>query len=211
MPLTVSILEDRLLSQISPGNPARFHEILTQADERLLELGKWSWTRGPLDLTPVDGVVSLPAEYVSIVGCRIGSMASGVLWQEISFVEEGPGLIPIEGTGGQLLDLGVIDGVRQYQTTGSDPGDIVVLARFAPRSLEEPADIPLCQSFAALKQAMLSIVYEERNDLERSVSYMQSAEFTLNKKEIAYRGAAKKIFDPKIYGPPTRRSSHNFP
>lgn len=211
MPLTAAILEARLINEIAPGNSAGFKELLTQADERLLEAGKWQWTRGPLDLTPTDGVVALPSGYTSIVGCRIGSVAKGVLWQEIEFLEDGPGVIPVEGANGQLLDQGLVAGVRSYRCTGSAPEAIVVLARFAPLPITTGADIPRCQSFAALKQAMFSLLYEGNNDIERSRAYMAMAVESLDFQETAYRGSAKKVFDPKIYGPPRRRSSTNFP
>ncbi len=211
MPLTAATLETRLINEIAPGNSAGFKELLTRADERLLEAGKWQWTRGPLELTPTDGVVVLPDGYASIVGCHIGSIAKGVLWQEIEFLEEGPGVIPVQGINGQLLDQGLIAGVRTYRCTGSDPTEIVVLARFSPLPITTGTDVPRCQSFAALHQAMFSLLYESANDVEHSRAYMAMAVETLNAQEAAYRGSAKKVFDPKIYGPPRRRSHSNFP
>lgn len=211
MPITALVLESRLLRDIAPGNVERFYEVLSEADEKLLEAGKWSWTRRPLDLTPTNGIVSLPGGYTSIVGCKVGSMAKGVLWQEIEFLEHGPGVIPVEGCSGQLLDIGVIEGVRQYRCTGSDPQDIVVLARYAPSEITGPFSIPRCQSFSAIKNAMLSLIYEGASDPERGRMYFQMALETLSNQEVAYRGSAKKVFDPKIYGPPRRRTSTNFP
>lgn len=43
--LTVLHLEDRLLGQIAPNNPAEFLRLLNEADACLLEAGKWAWTR----------------------------------------------------------------------------------------------------------------------------------------------------------------------
>lgn len=211
MPLTALTLESRLMPEVAPGDPERFYEILSEADERLLDAGKWQWTRAPLDLVPVDGIVTLPEGYASIVGCKIGSMAAGVLWQEIEYLDGGPGAIPIEGLNGQLLDLGVIEGQRQYRCTGSAPEAIVVLARYAHIPVTALDDSPRCQSFPALKQAMLAVNAENNQDLERSVAFMRLAVQTLDLQEAAHRGAARKVFDPKIYGPPRRRSSHNFP
>jgi hypothetical protein len=211
MPLTALALETRLLDEITDGDSDRFRELLSEVDERLLEMGKWQWTRGPIDLTPVDGIVELPEGYSSIVGCKIGSMAAGVLWQEIEYLEGGPGIIPVEGINGQLLDLGLIEGVRTYRCTGSNPEEIVVLARFAPLPIVENDDSPRCQSFSAIKQGLMALVAESVNDLERSRMLMKMAIETLDFQEQSYRGSARKIFDPKIYGPPRRRNNHNFP
>jgi hypothetical protein len=204
-------MESRCLSIIAPENTERFYLLLTEADERLLEAGKWAWTRGPIDLIPVNGVVTLPLGYESIVGCRIGSMAAGVLWQEIEYVEGGPGVIPVEGCQGQLLDQGMVGEDRVYKCVGAQPDVVVVLARYAPRELTKPEDVPRCQSFSALRSMMMGIIYEEKNDLDRAQGYFQMAMATLNNQETAYRGSAKKIFDPKIYGPPRRTTHHNFP
>lgn len=211
MPLTALQLEAGLIDRLAPGNTEKFYLLLTEADEKLLEAGKWAWTRGPLDLIPVNGVVTLPPEYTSIVGCRIGSMAAGVLWQEIEYLEGGPGVIPVEGCSGQLLDQGTNAGSRVYKCVGAQPDVVVVLARYAPVNITKPEDIPRCQSFSAIKNTMMSLVYEETNELERAMGYFNLAMNTLNSQETAYRGSAKKVFDPKIYGPPQRRTSHNFP
>ncbi len=211
MPLSALVLESRLFREIAPGEIERFYQILTEADERLLESGRWHWTRGPLDLTPEDGVVVMPEGYNSIVGCRIGSLARGVLWQEIEYLEDGPGTIPIEGVDGQLLDQGLIDGVRTYRCTGSTPGEIVVLARFAPVEITGPADIPRCQNFQAIKQAMLSIVHEGNGDEQRSGLFMAMALAACDRQEAAYRGVAKKIRPAAQFLPLRRRSRTNFP
>ncbi len=215
MPLNALTLETRLIDKIAPDDTEAFYEILTQADERLLNLGKWRWTREVLEPTIVDGLLVLGPDYESIVGCRIGSLAAGVLWQEIEYLEGGPGEIPVQGCKGQLIDQGIQtilgEDVRVYRLTGEDVTDtITVLARYKAIELTSPSDFPRCQSFAALKQMMMSVIYEEANDLERSVGYAQMARNTLDDQEAAYRGIAKKIHTPSMTQPLRRRSRTNF-
>lgn len=223
MPLTVLDLESRLLDKLAPGNSLKFLRLLNEADERLLESGKWSWTRAPLELTPESYVeatqvayrILLPTNYLSIVGARIGGVATGVRWQEITFLEDGPSLINIEGCGAELLDQGEIDvsGTlrRSYRVFGDDVSLVTVLARYKPALMTLVSDSPRCQSFTALKQAMYAIIYEEANDVERSVGYMQLAERTLNAQEESYRGSARKIFKTAFTMPVRRRGRTSFP
>lgn len=213
MPLTAQNLTTGLLSRISPGNTAKFYQMLTEADERLLNMGRWVWTRAVLTLPVVDGFVTLPAGYKSISGCRVGSVATGVLWQDIEYLEGGPGEINVEGChGAQLLDQGLDDdGARIYKATATSMTEVTILARYDSVVITGPAGIPRCQNFAAIKQAMMAIVYEDRNDAERSQGYLSIAKKTLDDQELAYRGGAKKIFKPSMTQPLRRRSRTNFP
>lgn len=230
MPLTTTIVESRLLDKIAPGNTEAFYDLLTEADERLLNSGKWAWTRGVLELVPVeydnDGEyrVTLPDGYESIVGCRMGAIARGVNWQEIEYLEDAPSVIPIEGCSGQLIDKGLLDisgdsdssatDIRRvYKVLGGPPDVITALARYEMNDYSATAGTEVntrCQSLTALKQAMLAIIYEEANDLERSSSYMMMARKTLDEQEAAYRGSAKKVFKPFLAIPLSRRSRTNF-
>ncbi len=213
--LTALNLEASLLDKLAPGNPEEFYRLLSEADERLLNSGRWAWTRAVLELSATDGLIILPAGYRAICGCRIGTRASGVLWQEIEYLEDGPGQIQVEGVNGQLLDQGLrdVDGVmlRHYVTTSDDITTLTVLARYDAQIIANPSDVPRCQSFSALKQAMMALVFENKNDLERSQGYLQIARDTLDKQEMAYRGTAKKIRPPAQFLPLRRRSRTNFP
>lgn len=211
MPLTAFTLEARLLDKIAPGDSDRFYQILSEADERLLESGRWHWTRAVLDLTVTDKFATLDAQYASIAGARIGSTASGVLWQDIDYLEGAQSAVCIQGcASAQLIDRGLVSGVRTYEST-EDIESVAVLARFAPVTITAPTDTPLCQCFAALKQAMLGILYENANDQERCQLYFATARQELDRQEAAYRGIAKKIHQPKLFGPIKRRSRSNFP
>lgn len=224
MPLSVSTLQARLQPQISPGNDAEFMRILSEADERLLAAGRWHWTREPVTLTPdEDRTVQLSSEYESIVGCRLGSVPMGVVWQETEYLADGPGLIPIEGCSGRLVDQGLVDVteegssdppvfVRFYKVTDTDTLEVSVLARFAPKGLFDDEDnTTLCPSISALKQMMLSVIHEEANNIDLSTAMRNTAINTLNEHEAAYRGIAKEIFKPKLFRRLPFRKRHSFP
>lgn len=313
MPLTALHLESRLLSQIAPGNPEEFYRLLTEADERLLNSGKWRWTRERVVLPVDNGIVRLPDGYESIVAARLNGIGKNVGWEEREYLEDESSCMCIQGCSAQIQDKGLFNGpadsmtviiedldfslkvvptnqilngkliyvsdrsvtsppppngdfasivwtgsawtafcyrdgivcgvysvnddtetpfdlvgwsgaliyppmysvrdtaiFRSYSISDTSIEEIEVLARFESRTTAAPSDIPVCQSFPALKQAMLSIIYEENNDLERSMGYMSIALDTLNKQESSYRGNAKKVYNPKLFGPIPRRSKHNF-
>ena len=108
MPTPASELQTRYQSLVAPGNNALFWRLLTEANERLLFSGRWHWAREPLSLAVVDGAITLPDGYHSIVGARINGTAVGVNWQESEWFEGGPGeFIPIEGARAFLVDQGL--------------------------------------------------------------------------------------------------------
>lgn len=212
MPLTCRDVEDRAMQDITKSNVELFYRLLTEADERLLQSGKWQWTRTGIDLVPVNGEVTIPSGYESIVGAKIGSIGAGVSWQEVQYMEGNAGILRIEGCQNGLVDKGLISGIRTYEIIGGgEVNEVVALVRFAPRLLSSPDDLPVCQNISALKQMMLGIVYENNNDIEKSMQYTSLAIRTLDQQESAYRGAARKIRNPKLFEPARRRSRHNFP
>lgn len=308
MPLTAQILQQKLLAEIAPGNPERFYQLLTEADELLLNSHKGRWTRTSLVLQPLNGLIILPDGFESIVGSRLGNEARSVGWEEVEFLEDGPGRIPIQGgCNGRLIDQGLLMlpngdmslsvlepevnfvGVlkpsfpinsypsysttgsvapptneiwarlfwvlgfwhlhvfensvliystesdasvtpfpfdaswseeilvnpvltlqRCYKVTGADVNEVTVLARFEAKEIADENDTPRCQSFSALKRAMLSIVYEENNDIKSSVDYFNYAIAALDAQEQAYRGTAKQVFKPALFGPLRLRRYTNF-
>jgi len=212
---TASSIRTKLQSIIAPDNNPLFFRVLSEADDRLLSSGHWAWTRVPLDLPVVDGVVTLPTAYRSIAGCRVGSMAAGVLWQDIEYLEGGPGEVPVQDGSGQLLDQGevIVSGslVRHYKCTQKDATDVVVLARHRAAEITNDSSVVLCPSFSAVKYAMLATLYSEAGDINRATGYLQMAKQALDEDEDAYRSAAKKIFSSSQYTPVRRRTRTNFP
>ena len=212
MPLTAFHVESRVMQDLAPGDTERFYRLLTEAEEKLLEAGRWAWTRVPYETTTVNGLIVLPAQYRAIVGVRLGCGAASVLWQEIDYIPEAP-CVCIRGCKNELIDRGIVDGFRTYELTRENDVevDVSLLVRYEPVAYSLPSQNMLCPSLSALKQAMYAINYENQNDLERSSGYMSMAIGTLDRQESAYRGTAKKIFQPSMFGPIRRRSRTNFP
>ncbi len=218
MPLTVQLLRSRFRDQLANGDDCKFLQLLTEADERLLNMGRWHWTREVLTLVPdEERRLILPDGYESIVGARLGSVARGVRWQEAEFMEGGPGYMQIEGCPGRLIDQGLLrlgsdeELSRVYKITDTETTEVSVLARFAPREFTQDDQTALCPSVAAIKQMIMSIIYENANDIKISMDYQGKARLTLDEHEAAYRGTAKQIFKPLQGMPLSRRSKISFP
>ena len=52
MPLSAQLLKDRIQDQVARDNDEEFFRLLTAADERLLNMGRWRWTRAAITLVP---------------------------------------------------------------------------------------------------------------------------------------------------------------
>jgi|TARA_R110002167_G_scaffold31945_1_gene104300 hypothetical protein len=214
MPLTVANLQNRFQSQIAPGDDTEFYRILSEADERLLESGRWHWTREKLELT-VDTVtqyVELPDGYSAIVACRLDEVPIGVRWEESEYYEEGVGEIPIDGCRYRIVDQGVIDGARTFKVVGENIETVFVLAKIeSAGEIDDPSDELICPSATALKLMCLGIVYEEANDIDRSQAYEGNSLRKLKDYEDSYRGIAREIFSPTQYNKLPRRARVNIP
>lgn len=313
MPLTLSMLREKLGGELAPNDPEKFRQLLEQADELLLSKGKWRWVREQIALTPVDGMLVLPDGYESIMGSRIGNYAKSVGWQEVEYLEDGPGFIPIQGDAceGRLIDQGLLNRLdgkldyliptlelegalrpglsvnglpswsstgamlpfsinrwvkvsasatnwilqvfenkipiatftsletvidlplpdavtwdandpaygaattalssslqRCYKFTGREAVEVTVLARFEARPIVEELDVPRCPSLRALKRAMYAILFEDAADAQKALEYEALAVQLLDEQEAAYRGAAKQIFKPSLFGSRMLRHRH---
>lgn len=215
--LSFTTIKDRLQAQIAPNNDVEFARLLQEADDRLLEFGRWNWTRKKLILTPIDNFVYLPEGYVSIYAARVGIHARDIHAEEFEFIADGVGEVPVNGTGdGRLIDQGFVTQVfdveeetrRAYKVYGTlqDNIEVTVLARFAPANIVDCTDTPedeiytRCPDLAALKLAMLSIIYEEANEIEKSSQYMATALRTLDNKERSFRAGAKQTLKVSPFG-----------
>lgn len=228
MPLSVHSLKVKYQDLTAPGDDSEFVRLLLEADERLLSAGRWHWTRQPITLIPdEDGIIELSPIYESIVGCRVGDVPQGIVWQETEYLEGGPGEITIEGCTARLIDQGwtdVLDDnsssdtsddvttrVRTYKVSDLSIDGVSALCRFAAKTeYADDYDLTICPVSAALKQMMLSIIYEEANDSQKSLEYRQLALVTIQEHEKAYRGLANEIFKPLMFQPVRYRSRRNF-
>lgn len=214
---TITKLKTDIQGQIAPGNDAEFMRLIQEADMRLLEMGRWRWCRGRGTLTPVDGYITLPATYASILGVQIGNVPSDIKSEEYEFVPDGVGDIQVGQGYAMLIDQGLnSEGLRHYKVSGSLPTGTVLTALmlYAPVILFDPAAVTdldepppeeavsstLCPSQAALKQACLAIIYEEANSLPESQNYFAMAAATLDNLEQNQRGNARAQINMKPVG-----------
>lgn len=213
MQFTASELYERFGSKISPGNQDEFHRLLAEAEERLLMTSRAKWTRKKETLTITDNEVVLPSDYSSILAARINGIGKSITWEEAEYLEDGRNSISIDGTCWEIVDQGTrdVDGVseRYYKITGSGMDEVEVIAKYSPRKEIDDETVMFCPSSVALKQMMLAILYEEQNDVQKSLEYRQLAKTTLSEEEDAYRGIAKSIFKSGLFGN-TRKGRRNF-
>lgn len=216
---TVSQLKSMFQAQISPSNDDEFLRILTEADLRLLEAGRWRWCRGRDTLTPVDGYVTLPAQFASILGARVDKVAVDIRDEDYEFVPGGRGEVEVGTGNSRLIDQGMNDeGLRHYKVVGylADDDVITALMHYAPVTLMDPdiADSTTpedatvntrCPDATALKLMMLGILMEEALDHGNARSYISDALKSLDNKEQSQRGNATRTINPRPMGMNIRR------
>ena len=212
---SVTSLKTTFQSQIAPGDDSEFLRILTEADIRLLEHGRWRWTRTKVVLTPVDGIITLPATYAAILGAQVGDYPSDIRAEEYEFAPDGIGDVQVGEGSTRLIDQGLNgDGLRTYKVSGyiSDGTTITALVHYAPVTLTDPdipdLDVPAdaventrCPDVAALKLMCLGIIFEEAHDMAASRQYVSTALATLDNKEKTQRGNARQSMNIRPYGP----------
>ena len=217
---TVPQLKSLFQNQIAPGDSEEFLRILTEADLRLGEFGRWSWTRGVDTLTPVNGIITLPAAFASILGARVGNGAVDIFDRDYEFTPGGPGEVDLGNGFSRLIDQGLNEttGLREYKVTGYlDDGDVVTaLMHYAPVTLMDPdiADSTTpedatvntrCPDATALKLMMLGILMEEAHDHGGARSFISDALKGLDNKEQAQRGNAQRTIQSRPMGRNVRR------
>ena len=181
---------------------------------RLLEFGRWRWTRKVTTLPHTDGIITLPTTYSSILGARVGKAPVDIRAEEFEFVPGGIGEVDLGVGSSRLIDQGVNDdGERQYKVTGylEDSDVITAMVMYAPVTLYDP-DVPdstlpddvtantLCPDTTALKLMMLGIIYEEASDLGNARSYISDALKGLDNKEQNQRGNARQSVNVRPRG-----------
>lgn len=203
---TVTSLKEMFLGKIAPNDDDEFLRLLTEADMRLLEYGRWRWTKTRTTLTPVDGLVVLPADYASILGARVDKHAVDIRDEDYEFVPGGRGEVDLGVGSSRLIDQGLNDdGNRHYKVAGHlDDDDVVtVLVHYAPVTLFDPeyndssvpedaVSVTRCPDATALKLMMFGIIFEEANDLGQARSYIADALRSLDNKEQSQRGNAAR-------------------
>lgn len=211
---TVTALKTMFQAQIAPGDDSEFLRILTEADLRLTEIGRFRWCKGVDTLTPVDGYVTLPATFASILGARVDKVAVPTFDFDYEFVPGGVGEVELGRGSSRLIDQGIDgDGFRYYKVAGhlDDDDVITALMHYAPVTLMDPdiADSSTpddatvntrCPDSTALKLMMLGILMEEAHDVAAARSYIADAIRSLDAKEQSQRGNAMRTINSRPSG-----------
>lgn len=211
---TVTALKNLFQEQIASGDDDSFLRILTEADMRLLEFGRWRWTRRSDTLTPVAGFITLPTTYASVLGARVDKCPVDIHDEDYEFTPGGRGEIELGSGYARLIDQGMNeDGLRSYKVTGHLDADDVVTAlmHYAPVTLMDPdivdSSLPddatvntRCPDATALKLMMLGILMEEAHDHGGARSYIADALRGLDNKEQSQRGNAQRTIQSRPMG-----------
>lgn len=215
---TVAQCKETFLSEIAPGNEGLFLKILTEADLRLLEVGRFQWCKTRVVLTPVDGFIVLPPIYASILGVQDQDGAPDIRAEEMEFTPYGFGEIAVGYGNVMLIDQGLNENdQRVYKVTGHlDDGETLkCLVHKAPAMLydpelddegvpEEAVSTTVCPDLGALKLACFGIVFENAADLPNSRQYFATALKRLDDREKSRRGEARQTVNMRPLGPSIR-------
>jgi hypothetical protein len=215
---TVTSLKEKFFAQIAPGDDVEFLRLLTEADMRLLEYGRWRWTKTRTTLTPVGGIITLSPAHAAILGARVDKHPVDIRDEDYEFVPGGRGEVELGVGNSRLIDQGLNSSdERYYKVTGYlDDDDVVTaLVHYAPVTLYDPefsdSSVPAdattstrCPDATALKLMMFGIVFEEANDLSAARSYIADALRSLDNKEQSQRGNATRSLSLRPNGPGIR-------
>ena len=181
---------------------------------RLLEYGRWRWTRTTTTLAHSAGIIALPTTYSSILGARVGKEPVDIRAEEFEFVPGGVGEVDLGVGSSRLIDQGLnAEGLREYKVAGTleDTDVITAMVMYAPATLYDPdivdsslpddaVTITLCPDATALKLMMFGIIYEEAADLGNARSYIADALRGLDNKEQNQRGNARQQVNVRARG-----------
>jgi hypothetical protein len=211
---SVTFLKEKLQAQIAPGDDYQFLRLLTEADMRLLEFGRWRWTRVSTTLSHNAGIITLPTKYSSILGARVGKEPIDIRAEEFEFVPGGVGEVDLGVGSSRLIDQGLnAEGFREYKVAGTleDTDIVTAMVMYAPATLYDPdvvdsslpddaVTVTLCPDATALKLMMFGIIYEEAADLGNARSYIADALRGLDNKEQNQRGNARQQVNVRARG-----------
>lgn len=190
----------------SPSNgedrDAKWTRYFNQAAERIYNSGKWKGTVRTISVqVGSDGFIELPTTYETVLAVRNDHGTPFELFAEsIEWRIDGPGGIgPVGSENGPawgLIDRG--DGTaaaRRYRVPVSlaDPlEEIQLRVKLAAPTFsfdDEAAVHP--PNIGAWKMAMLALLYEDENDMERSDAYWGRCYALLNQELNNFRGKPK--------------------
>lgn len=202
--MTVSEARQLFLRYVGPLDSTSDSTFLTSLNhirKRFFDSGKWNGLLTEIEV-PVSGVehlLILPDDCESVLGAQIDGKPVVIFGRHHEYLPGGPGEIVDSGAAVMAL---VDQGDRCYKVLGKgDRGVDLRLTckrRYVP--LELDTDTVLPDNEGALKLGLMSLSYEDNNDLERAEQYFSKALALLNGESKESRGAAQHVLQQSPHG-----------
>jgi hypothetical protein len=202
--MTVSQARELLLRYVGPLDSTTdldFLKALNHLRRRFFDSGKWNGLVVDVEVLVPDGDAEflLPQECESVLGAQIEGRPVVVFGRYHEFQPGGPGEVGDAGAGALAL---VDQGGRTYKIMGRCNGDINLRLsckrRYVP--LDSDDDIVTPDNEGALKLGLMSLSYEDNNDLERAEQYFAKALSILNGEVREARGGAQFVLQQSPHG-----------
>lgn len=199
--MTVSEAQELFLRYVGPldTDEAVFLAALNHLRKRFFDSGKWKGLKVEVEVTPVAGVITLPEDCESVLGAQINGAPVVVFGEYHEFLPGGPGELGADGTFTPAL---VDNGDRTYKLMG--PSDATTSVRLKCKrryiALEESTDVVYPDNPGALKLGLMSLKFEDENDLERAREYFAQALLLLNGEVHEARGASQQTLQQSPHG-----------
>lgn len=202
--MTVSEARDLLLRYVGPLDSTSDLEFLTALNhlrKRFFDSGKWSGLVSEVEvpLSSSESVVTLPNDCESVLAAQVDDRPVVVFGRYHEFQPGGPGEIGDRGAGAEAL---IDQGDRTYKVMGKSNHAVTVRLvckrRYTPLTLDHETVVP--DNEGALKLGLMSLSYEDNNDLERAEQYFAKALALLNGEVKESRGAAQSVLQQSPHG-----------
>jgi len=202
--MLVSDARSLLLKYVGPLGATPYPEFLStlnQLRKRFFDSGKWNGLVIERVLTTTSHVFTLPTDCESILGAQIEGRPVVVYSRYHEYLPGGPG--EVTATSGASI-LAIIDqGDREYKIMGkadSKPTELRLTCKLRYKDLQIDSDVVNPDNVGALKLGLMSLAYEDQNDLERAEQYFSKALMLLNGEVKEARGASQSVLQQSPHG-----------
>jgi hypothetical protein len=202
--MTVAEARDLLLRYVGPLDSTTdidFIKALNQLRRRFFDSGKWKGMIVEVEdtVSGMEQTIILPDNCEAVLGAQIDGTPVVVFGRYHEYLPGGPGEIVDSGAAVMAL---VDQGDRCYKVVGKGDREITLRLtcklRYTP--LESDTDAVIPDNEGALKLGLMSLAYEDNNDLERAEQYFTKALSILNGETREARGAAQFVMQQSPHG-----------
>lgn len=202
--MTVAEARDLFLRYVGPldsTTDADFLRALNHLRRRFFDSGKWNGlvVETELQILGTDFDFTLPPHCESVLGAQVDGRPVVVFGRYHEYVPGGPG--ELTETGAATIAL-IDQGDRSYKVMGKGDRDVTIRLtckrRYHP--LDDDSDEVIPDNEGALKLGLMSLSYEDQNDLERADQYFGKALALLNGEVREARGASQQVLQQSPHG-----------